>query len=135
MQPKFPKMRLLLSNRLLESQENCLSTLKESAYELGLAAPGTLDEIEPAQDSAVCSSVFVASHILRHQLKSAFGPNLSRLKQQQIEELCTSLKEDINAYKQTANVIHEVGNHDSVSCSHMAPIVFDFLLQYLERYT
>ena len=138
MQPEFPKIRLLLSNRLLESREDCLSTLTRSAYEFGLATEGSLDKLEIPEDTSLCSSVFVVSCILKKQLQATAGNNRDDKQEQRIEEICANLRRDIEAYKAATNLEHDRSaekKHDSKGCSHMAPIVFDFLLQYLERYT
>jgi hypothetical protein len=134
---KFPNIRLFIANRLLEDRLDCVDVMVRTAYDVGLVPAGSLDDLLSLDDGTLCGSMLAARAIIEKHFESkpleGNGDGHARL----VEKVWTELRRDVEAYKARTclNHVRLPGGHErAVECGRMAPVVFDLLLQHLQRY-
>jgi hypothetical protein len=133
---KFPQVRLMVYDSLVNDGKGCVQALVSCAHELGLIGGTKLTTLRLPIETPDCGSLFAAQHVLE-QCLSERGYCLNNGDRQLADRLWDNVKRKVETYKQKTSLEHarQAGKEAStIECSHMAPIVMDYLLQELQPY-
>jgi hypothetical protein len=131
-QLKFPQVRLMVYDALIERRIGCVQAIVSCAHNLGLIATDRLRDLKLPIDAAGCGSLFAAEQVLYQCLADKGGADKSLA-----EQLWSDVKRSVELYKEQTQLVHDRKAGDvtpAVECSHMAPIVMDLLVQKLQPY-
>ncbi len=133
----FPRARLSVYNYLSEGGGSCVRAIVDCSRQYGLVSRGQLSNLHLPLEAAGCGSLYAARKILECCFEErGLGSDKSELSQL-VEKTWSGIEQSINSYKVETALTHErpAGQQsDILQCTHMAPVVMDFLLQHLLPY-
>lgn len=135
---KFPNARLLIHNLIAERKLSGEDAIAAGACELGLMSPVEIESVRG--QSAAQSDLCGCSQTARLILKKYFDNNdidAAEAFQKSWESLQERSKKRLGpqAFKVTTDSNDTAGTEHSKSCSQHAPIIFDYLLQEVNRHS
>lgn len=133
----FPKARLSVYNRLVEGERSCVKAIAGCASEYGLISESRLKQLSFPLESSGCGSLYAARQILEGCLSEHDSSGDSQQVAATVESTWALIEQSVQRYKEETALIHErkAGQPaDILECTHMAPVVMDFLLQHLLPY-
>ncbi|MGD9682230.1 MAG: hypothetical protein AB7W16_13675 [Candidatus Obscuribacterales bacterium] len=110
----------------------CARAMIGAAYDAGLVTEGSLDglveEIEGVTGhKGGCSALLAARHLAEKRLEASHGKDAPAM----AESVANQVAGEIDRYKAERRQLCE--NPTQGGCSEMAPVIFDFLLQLLNK--
>jgi hypothetical protein len=130
MQLKFPHVRLMLYQILMEEGVGCVQAVVQCSQQLGLIADNKLNGLRAPEGMSSCTSLFAAEQVLRECLvEHGYGP--SNGDKALADQLWQSVKLSVEAHSKDASTDNTIA---SLDCNHIGPIVMDVLLQKLTPY-
>lgn len=127
---KFPIARLYVYNHLNGESACCGRAMIGAAYDSGLVTEGCMDgfveELERGHAGG-CSALLAARHLAEKRLEESHGKDAPAM----AESIASQVADEIGRYKAERRQLCEKPSPDG--CSEMAPAIFDFLLQILNK--
>lgn len=129
---KFPLARLYVYNHLNGESAGCARALIGAAYDSGLVTEGCLDsfieDLERGSGHAGgCSALVAARRLAEKSLEDSHG----RESMTMAESITSQIADEIDRYKAERRQLCQTPTRDG--CGEMAPVIFDFLLQALNK--
>lgn len=126
----------MIYDSLVHERLGCVQAIVRCSNHLGLIQENKLSNLILPIDTPDCGSLFAAEHVLKQCLTER-GFCLNNGDKALADKLWAGVVEAVERYKKETSLVHERKPGTTaplVECSHMAPIVMDFLLQTLEPY-
>lgn len=133
---KFPHVRLQVYDSLVNQRLGCGGSIVKCANELGLVNEEQSSTFKLPVETVRCGSIGAAEQVLRQCLLERGYCN-GNGDQYIADQLWRDLQSAIESYERdnSAAVDQCAGQLESaVECSHIAPVVMDYLLQKLQPY-
>ncbi|MCA9802030.1 MAG: hypothetical protein KC777_08595 [Cyanobacteria bacterium HKST-UBA02] len=129
---KYPLARLYVYNQLNSESGSCARAMVGAAYDSGLVTEGSLDgfveELERGSGhKGGCSALLAARHLAEKRLEESHGKDAQSV----ADSIASQVSDEIDRYKAERRQVCEKPSPDG--CSEMAPVIFDFLLQILNK--
>jgi len=130
---QFPNARLFLHHMLATERVSGAEAIARGAYEFGLIQPGSIDDDTQSLAADKCNCMAVGKAVLSkyfEEVRHAQYPPLN------IEELWSQIERDAETYNKSAHRSSGGGSRNAQpeGCNKFAPVLFDLMLQHIQRY-
>lgn len=126
----------MIYDSLVHERLGCVQAIVRCSNQMGLIGENKLSNLTLPIETPDCGSLFAAKRVLK-QCLSERGYCLNNGDKELADKLWADVVDAVEQYKKDTSLVHERKPGTTaplVECSHMAPIVMDFLLQKLEPY-
>jgi len=128
---KFPNARLFVHNQL-RCGRAAAEAIAHSACEFGLLSHEALQDVLPAPSAPPCACLATAKNIVQKYCENRKNrPDGSNLDEVELWEV---LQDDAQAFSNQSASQSSTENSAEHQCSKFAPVLFDLLLQELNRH-